>query len=129
MANNGQTIRLVGETQRAFAKRMIDVAPAGSVVNIREASRTSEQNAKLWAMLSDVARAKPEGRKLPTEVWKCLFMSACGHSVRFEPGLDGNGVVPMGFRSSRLTKPEMSDLIECIYEYGTRHGVAWSEEK
>jgi hypothetical protein len=124
---SGQTIRLTGVGNRVVAHRWIDIAPPGAVVNIREGSRTDEQNAKMWAMLSDIARAKPEGRTLPTEIWKCLFMTACGHAVRFEPGLDGGGVVPIGFRSSRLTKAEMSDLIECIYEYGSRHQVQWSE--
>lgn len=125
--SNGQTLILSSAYQRALAHRLIDAAPPGAVLNVREAARSNDQNAKLWAMLSDVARAKPEGRVLPTEIWKCLFMAACGHKVRFEPGLDGDGVVPMLFRSSRLNKSEMSDLIECISEYGARHGVQWSD--
>lgn len=44
-----------------------------------------------------------------------------------EMALDGRGVVPVGFRSSRLTKEQMSDLMEMISEYGARHGVEWSE--
>lgn len=124
---NGQTIRLTGVGNRSIAHRWIDIAPAGAIVNVREPNRTEDQNAKMWALLSDVARAKPEGRVLATEIWKCLFMAACGHAVRFEPGLDGDGVVPTGFRSSRMTKAQMSDLIECIYEYGSRHGVQWTE--
>ncbi len=123
---SGQTIRLVGERQRDFAKRMIDKAPDGAVVNIREATRSSDQNAKMWAMISDIARAKPEGRTHTTEVWKCLFMSACGHAVQFENGLNGQPF-PIGFRSSSLTKAQMSELIESVYEYGARHGVKWSE--
>lgn len=123
----GQTIRLVPSTIER-AKRLIDAAPEGAVMNIRPATRTNEQNAKLWAMLSDVSRAKPEGRELTPEVWKVLFMAALGHAVRFEVGLDGNGVIPIGFHSSRLNKQQMSDLIEMIYEYGARHGVQWTEE-
>lgn len=123
----GQTIRLVPSTIDR-AKRLIDAAPEGAVMNIRPATRSAEQNAKLWAMLSDVSRAKPEGRELTPEVWKVLFMAALGHAVRFEVGLDGSGVVPIGFRSSRLNKAQMSDLIEMIYEYGARHGVQWTEE-
>ena len=123
----GQTVRLIGDVQRALAKRLIERAPAGAIVNVREATRTSDQNARMWAMLSDVARAKPGGRVLSTDHWKALFMAACGHRVRFEPALDGEGVVAIGFRSSHLSKAEMSDLIECIAEYGARHGVRWSE--
>lgn len=123
----GQTIILSTDINRARARRLIDVAPPGCVVNIREATRTGEQNAKMWAMLSDIARAKPECRTLTTEAWKCLFMQAAGFSFQWEPGLEGQGVVPIGFKSSRLTKAEFGELIECIYEYGSRHGVEWSE--
>lgn len=124
---NGQTVILAGQAQRDLAKGLVDRAPPYAVIAIREATRTSDQNAKMWAMLSDVARAKPQGRVLPTEIWKALFMAECGHKMRFEPSLDGEGVIAIGYRSSRLTKAEMSDMIECIYAYGAEHGVLWSE--
>jgi hypothetical protein len=123
----GQTIRLAGNTQRALAKRLIDQAPQGAVVNARPATRSTEQNSLMWALLSEVSRAKPEGRELTPEVWKSLFMHALSHAQRFEMSLDGNGVVPVGFRSSRLTKDQMSDLIEVIHEYAARHGLQLQE--
>jgi len=123
----GQTVILAGDVQRHLAKRLIDAAPAGAVVNIAEAARTLDQNAKMHAMLSDVARAKPCGRVLSTEAWKALFMHEAGFKCSFEPTLDGQGVVPLGFKSSRLRKAEFSDLIEAIYAYGGQHGVRWSE--
>ncbi|PAP94029.1 recombination protein NinB [Mesorhizobium wenxiniae] len=121
-----QTCILRGQSQRDFAKALIDRAPADAVVTIKEASRTVDQNSRLWAMLSDVSRAKPEGRMHTPEVWKNLFMHACGHAVQFELGLDGKPF-PVGFRSSRLTKGQMSDLMEFVTEYGTRHGVHWTD--
>ena len=123
---NGQTIILAGESQRQLAKRLIDRAPPQAVINIREGKRTLDQNAKLWAMLSDISRAKPDGRKHTPEVWKALFMHACGHAVQFEAGLSGQPF-PIGFRSSRLTKREMVDLIDFIGAYGEEHGVLWSD--
>lgn len=126
---SGQTIRLGSPFSRVQAHRLIEAAPAGSTVNIRAATRTTEQNSKLWAALSDISRAKPQGRVLPPELWKCLFMSACGHQCRFEPSLDGSGVVPIGFKSSRLSKVEMSELIECVMAFGAEHGVVWSDEQ
>jgi hypothetical protein len=74
-----------------------------------------------------VSRAKPEGRELTPEVWKALFLHSLGHQQRFEMALDGNGVIPIGFRSSRLTKEQFSDLIEVIREYGARHGVRFMD--
>ena len=121
-----QTVILRAKSQREFAKSMIDRAPDDAVVTIKEASRTLDQNARLWAMISDVSRSKPEGRMHTPEVWKNLFMNACGHAVQFELGLDGKPF-PVGFRSSRLNKSQMSDLMEFVTEYGTRHGVKWSD--
>jgi len=121
-----QTVILRGLEQRALACGLIRSAPQDAVVQISAAKRTLDQNAKCWAILSDISRAMPEGRRHTPEVWKCLFMAACGHAVQFEMGLD-NTPFPVGFRSSRLTKSQMADLITFALEYGDRHGVAWSE--
>lgn len=122
----GQTIILHGNSQREFAKRLIDKAPVGAVLNVKEAKRTTDQNAKMWAMLSDISRAKPEGRQKTTEVWKQLFMHACGHEVQFETGLNGQPF-PTGFRSSQMTVTQMADLITFIQQYGDEHGVQWTD--
>lgn len=122
----GHLVTLGSAANREYAKRLIDAAPIDAVAVIKPGTRTLDQNSKLWAMLSDVSRAKPEGRKHGPEVWKALFMQACGHAVQFVNGLDGLPF-PAGFRSSRLTKGQMSDLIEFIYAYGAEHGMEWSE--
>ncbi len=124
---SGQTIRLTGKAQREYACRLILAAPDDAVVNIREATRSLEQNDKMHAMLSDISRAKPQGRMHTPDVWKALMMKACGHAVQFVMGIDGEPF-PVGFRSSRLTKHQMSELIEFIYSYGAEHGVRWSDE-
>lgn len=122
----GQTVILRGDVQRQFAKRLIDAAPVDAVVNVKEAKRSVDQNAKMWAMLSDVSRAKPEGRTHTTEVWKCLFMQACGHEVQFLMGLDGNPF-PSGFKSSRMSVRQMCELIDFIDAWGSERGVKWLE--
>lgn len=96
-------------------------------VTIAPPQRSNDQNAKMWAMLADVARAKPEGRNWVPETWKAAFMHALGHQVMFADGLDGSGPFPVGFRTSRLTVAQMSDLITVIYQYGDEHGVEWRE--
>ena len=123
----GQTVRLVGPEQRELAVQLVRQAPDRAVVNIQPEKRSNDQNAKMWAMLSDVARAKPEGRSYSTVIWKSLFMAEAGFKPIFEPSLDGQGVVPIGYKSSRLNKAEFSDLIEAIYAYGSQHDVKWSE--
>ncbi len=124
---SGQTVILCGDSQRKFVKELIDIAPVDAVVNIREAKRSLDQNARLWAMLSDISRAKPEGRKYTAEQWKCVFMSACGYEVQFLNGLDGQPF-PAGFKSSQMTKKQMTDLQDYIAAYGDQHGVRWSDK-
>lgn len=124
-----QHVILRGGYQRRLAKELIDKAPDNAVVRISEARRSLEQNDKMHAMLSDIARAKPEGRVYTAEIWKCLFMDECGFKPRWIPSLDGQSVVNTGFRSSRLTIREMSELIECMYAFGAQHGIEWTDEK
>lgn len=130
---SGQTIILATDRQRAIAKQLVDRAPPNAVLNIREATRTLDQNALMQALLADVSRARPGGRILTTDQWKCLFMDAVAKETknasftsRWEPSLDGEGVVNTGYRSSRLRKSEMIDLIEFIVAWGTEQGVKWS---
>ena len=124
---SGQTVLLVSDTQRDFAKRLIDMAPQNAVVNIKERKRSISQNDLMWALLSDVSRAKPNGRNMTTDRWKMAFMDACGHEVQFEQGLNG-GLFPVGHSSSKLTVSEMSDLIEFIFAWGSENGVTFSEK-
>lgn len=118
---------LDSEFRRAHAHKLIDAAPVGSVMVIQPPKRTNDQNNLMWTLLSHISAAKPEGRMWPPETWKCAFMHALGHQVRFCEGLDGSGPFPLGFRSSRLTKAQMSDLIEAIHEYAARHGIQLGE--
>lgn len=123
----GQTLILSGQHQRDLAKRLIDRAPPNAVMNVREATRTPAQNDKMRAMLSDIARARPMGRVHPTEVWKCIFMDTCGFKPAWVPTLDGEAVINTGYRSSRLGKAQMSDMIEAMYAFGAENGVEWTE--
>lgn len=124
----GQTFRLTSPAVRERVSSIAQRAPNGVVVEFREPTRTSGQNAKLWALLTDIARAKPQGRVMSVDAWKALFMHAAGFQCTFEPSLDGKGVVPLGFKSSRLNKAEFSDLIEIIHAFAAEHGVPLSDD-
>lgn len=120
------TVILATQAQRDLAHKMIDRAPPGYVVKIVEPKRTLDQNARFWAAMTDVSRSKPEGRVHTPEVWRSLFMAACGYEVQFLQGLDGNPF-PAGFKTSRLSKRQMSDLLSWVYAWGDERGVQWSE--
>lgn len=118
---------LSGNFSRDRAIRLVGGAPDGWVMTIAEPKRTLDQNSKLWAMLTDLSIAKPEGRRLIPEDWKVIMMHACGWECQFLEGLDGRPF-PKGFSTSQLSKKQMGDLITFISEYGDRHGVRWSDE-
>lgn len=117
-------ISLATAAARHRAHALIDRAPDTWIAEVREATRSDAQNRQLWALLHDVAVSKPGGRLHTPDVWKSLFMSAMGHEQLFEIGLDGRPF-PMGFRSSKLTVPQMADLITFIIQWGDANGVRW----
>lgn len=123
-----QTIVLGSNRERSIAHELVERAPHNAVLTIKAATRTLDQNSLLWALLSEVSRAKPDGRMHTPEVWKNLFMHACGHAVQFELGLNGQPF-PTGFRSSRLTKQQMGDLIDFIHSWCAEKGVLLSDER
>jgi hypothetical protein len=122
-----ETIRLVGDTQRQFAKRAIDNAPKGYVVKIAAETRRDAQNRKLWPMLTDLQRQVHNFDVFSTEDIKHRFLNALGTEMRFLPALEGQGMFPVGMKSSTLTVEQFSGLVELIYAFGAKHNVRWSE--
>ena len=122
-----KTVRLVGEAQRAYAKRLIDEAEPNDVVKIGKETRSEEQNRKLWPMLTDLQRQVPILATYSTDDIKLRFLNALGTEMRFLPTLEDEGMFPVGLRSSTLTKEQFSGLIELLYEYGAKHGVRWTD--
>ena len=118
---------LISPQVRANALAAVHEARDGWMVTVSEPTRSSEQNAKMWCMLADVAASKPEGRQWTQDTWKAAFLHYLGHQVQFCDGLEGSGPFPIGFRSSKLSVGQMSDLITCIQAYGDQHGVEWTE--
>jgi hypothetical protein len=121
-------IILASQFQRERAHALIERAPPGYVCSIAESKRTNEQNDKMWAMLTDISVAMPMGRRHTPDDWKAVIMNACGWECQFLEGLDGRPF-PQGFRSSNLTKSQMSTMIEWMLAFGAEHGIQWSEPK
>lgn len=122
-----QQVRIVGETQRAYAKKLIDEAPLGWVMKLGAETRRDAQNRKLWPMLQDIQRQVPGFLEYSLEDIKLRFMNALGEEVRFLPALEKQGSFPVGLRSSILTVEQFSGLVELIYAFGAKHGVRWSD--
>lgn len=127
------TVILTGGSSRDQAAHWVAVAPPGTTVTFNKPARTLPQNARMWAMLTDIARQvlwPPEtGISISTEDWKLLFLDALKREVRMIPNLDGNGFVNIGRSSSDLSKEEMTDMIELMFAFGAKHGVLFRDEE
>ena len=54
-------------------------------------------------------------------------MTAARRKRKAVPGLDG-GFVVLGARTSKMTKGELSDLMEIISAFGAQRGVKFGDE-
>ncbi|WP_342711544.1 recombination protein NinB [Bradyrhizobium sp. B124] len=119
-------------SSRAIREKAIDWImrlPPGTRVEFKEPQRTLEQNDRMWAMLTDIARqCTLNGRRWSTDQWKVIFLHELGREAQFIPSLTGS-FIPYGQSSSDLGVKEMSDLIESMFAYGAENGVRWSDPK
>lgn len=123
------TVRLIGPSQKDYAKRLIDEAPADFVMKLAKETRRDIQNAKMWPMLQDIQRQVPGMETYSTDDIKLRFLNLLGTEMRFLPTLEGEGMFPVGLKSSTLTVAQFAGLIELLYKFGGDHGVVWSEPK
>lgn len=102
------------------------------VLDIKESTRTIEQNKKMWPLLKDLSdQVIWFGNKYDPDDWKDLITALVAKSKKQEqrmaPGLDG-GVVMFGQRTSKMNVRQMVEVIEAIYWFGTQQGVQFSEK-
>ena len=103
--------------------------PLGFRVECKRSKRSNPQNARMWAMLTDVSQQLEwHGTRLEPEDWKLIFMAGLNQELRMVPNLEGNGLVQLGRSSSKLTKDEMGDLMELIEMFCAKHGVTLHEK-
>jgi hypothetical protein len=112
---------------RANLCALIMEAPDGYLVTIQPPKRSLQANAKMWCLLSDLAKQVDwYGRKLSPDDWKDV-LTASYRKQDAVPNVDGNGFVVLGMRTSQMSIGEMGELIEVIYAFGSERGVVWSE--
>ena len=113
---------------RAKASDWIAKAPPGTRVEFSRPKRSLDQNAKLWACLTDISdQVTWHGQKLFPDDWKLVFMDALNREMRIVPAIDGRGFVNLGRSSSKLSVGEMCDLIELIQAFGAQHSVVFHD--
>jgi len=101
--------------------------PDGTTVEFRAPRRSLDQNALMWSLLGQISKQVDwYGQKLSSEDWKDV-LTASLRRTRVVPGIDAGTFVPLGMRTSQMTKEEISELIELIYAFGAERGVEFRE--
>ena len=126
MMSNRQRFILANKGVRMNAQRAISQAPEGYVVEIKPQTRNLDQNAKLWAMLTDISKqVSYHGKTLNAEDWKSLFTGSL-RGFELMQSIEGDGYVMLGESTSNMSKKRFSELIEMIYAFGSENGIVWS---
>ncbi len=121
---NGFTIRLRTHSDVEEAEAWLKRAAMGWWVKFWEPTRSDKQNARMWAMLAEVAKVgQVNGKKYAPDQWKAMFMQAMGEEVDFLPTLDGKTFFPYGHRSSQLTIKQMVALQDFMEAWAAEQGI------
>lgn len=127
------TFFLTSRARRDAAVRVVSEAREFSVIEVHPPRRTPLQNKRLHAMITDVSEQVdwPTGSGVmrDVEAWKDIFTAAlrsANHGLDVVPGLNG-GFVLLGMHTSKMTVPEVGDLMELISAFAAEHGVVFSE--
>lgn len=121
---------LISDAARRMAHYAIDAAPTGHICEIKERTRTADQNAALHAMLADIARQKEwAGKKRSVEDWKALMVSA--HRIAMQdagevvPGLEGE-FVQLRRSTAAMGVKELGSLLDYLSAWCAANDVRLS---
>ncbi len=136
-----QTYILRTERDRGFAVAAVMKAKTGLQVKISRPTRTSDQNALLHAVLTDVAEQvlwpqlpRNDGEIHDVEWWKrrCTLGWLKDHKdiAEIVPGLDDDGTFAILLpHTSDLDTEQCASLTEWVYAFGAENGVVFKEPK
>jgi hypothetical protein len=122
-------IPIVSDIDRKRVKGWVGKAPPGTMIAFKKHdARSIEQNALLWSRLSEISeKVEWYGEKLPPYCWKDIFTASL-HAYKVVPGLNPNTRVPLGLRTSSMSRKEMTALLELISAFAAERGVMLSDE-
>lgn len=121
------TVIIRGPADRNLIAKWAANVAEGTIVEFKSARRSTDQNALLWARLGEISRGVVwYGQKLSAEDWKDV-MTASLRKARVVPGLDAGSFVPLGMRTSDMTKDEMTALLDLIDAFAAEQGVTFDE--
>jgi hypothetical protein len=120
---------LHGDADRSTAVNWVTSAPVGTRVEFKAPRRSLDQNSLLWARLTEIAHQVDwYGQKLSAEDWKDCFTASL-RKARVVPGIDPGTYVPLGMRTSDMSKEEMGLLLDLIAAFGAERGVVFRDSE
>jgi len=124
------TVRIIGPSQRAYAAKLIADAPDGYVMKLAKETRSDRQNNALHGWIDILRKALPDTfGQFTVEDCKLRLMNSLRTEMRFLPALDGQGLFPVGQRTSTLTVEQFSALQTIVIEYAARNGINLGDEQ
>jgi 2-phospho-L-lactate guanylyltransferase (CobY/MobA/RfbA family) len=123
-----KTFHLVHAEARRRALQAVSEAQDGMIMQIKEPTRSLEQNSLLWKLLQAFSEqllwpVNGHMTKLSAEDFKDVFSAAFRQeAVRLAQGLNG-GVVMLGARTSKMSKREFSEFIEFLHMVAAERGI------
>lgn len=125
-----QVFFLSHNVARQNAIKAIQDAPENYRVEIRERTRSLDQNSLMWAALTDLSRqvqwvVNGKQETLSPDDWKNVITASLTEENRMALGING-GFVMLGKSTSRMTIKEMTEVIEFAHAFGAERGVRWS---
>lgn len=123
-------IPIVSDTDKRKINGWVSKAPPGTMIAFKKHdARSIEQNALLWSRLSAISEQLPwHGEMLSPTDWKDILTAGL-REYRVVPGLNPDTRVPLGMRTSSMSKTEMMALLELVAAFAAQHGVNLPDEE
>lgn len=126
-------LTITGDIARQAICKAVQSSEIGMVVSIGQPTRSSEQNAMLHPLLTDIANQKEwMGKKRSMLQWKVIMVSAhaiaTGEPAEMVIGLEGE-VVNLRESTAAMSKKRFSSLMEYVLAWGANNGVKFSDHE
>lgn len=123
-------IPLISETDKRKVNGWVAKAPPGTMIAFKKHdARSIEQNALLWSWLTAISEQLPwHGEKLTPNDYKDILTAGL-RQAHVVPGINEGTYVPLGLRTSSMSRGEMTALLELIAAFAAEHGVKLQDEE
>jgi hypothetical protein len=118
---------IASDADRSKLHNWIAKAPWNTRVEFKGPKRSVPQNDLMWSRLTEISENVVwYGQKLSPDDWKDVFTASL-RKARVVPGLDAGSFVPLGMRTSDMSKEEMTALLDLIDAFAAEHNVEFHE--